>query len=1405
MTCPDKAQDKDFQRLIKLLGDSETAAYRMWKYHEQSNPGNGSINALNTFIKPTSEKIHAINESFRNLRLEENTHTYHWDGDSSISIKSYSSALDDIPEIAHRKTESDETFADSGTNIHNLFSEIVKIGDPSSPAIRKLAFDKGIPDSALEQLFKLKTRMESMGTLLTEQIVYTENTAQGVPIAGTADIIIYGKDGKKYIVDLKTIYHTPTTQRKGIKDIWKDGTSYLRKIKRYSAQVVGYGRMTEWVDQQAVSDHFIVPIEIELNDFKDLSKGYKTMKVRDMESVRDLGFMDYATRTTDIIFGDASFPPSEKSIIGTDDSSQVYRNLTGDISSQDRSPEELARLVQRGKQNGVNGYYSGADKQSFRPFNDQFDSDAQLQQIIGEYINRSMRVNSDLSYSIKNYLESNDNSHLRMLGANLTKIEKVLEPFLGTEGLPRKDIRVQNLHEINGFKDKKNWVIIEEGKNTHLLYIGTENLKTRFSTKGVDNKSLFGKYQDALHLTHWVNSSLQNTFGDARKFEGTLIALKLKESNPSTRFGMTMVYGLGGGIYAGMIDLKETLATVKQIADDPDIRSKVLTPEIMKLIGRKELFQYENYRTDYLDMLNHYIKVRYPGGTSNLSELVKQLSDYSLDASKRKEMFEIIQEHLVSNTDLGRDASVDYETYLLASFYNQLQGIDISLLPNSLYRTMIAPTQNVLNPMLQNLNVKLQNGVNRMSTEFWGNYKTKYNEALNKFLKKRGFGERIEDRLIGNTPRHYDELYKKMTVKTQTKNGVEELVVPAFKFWDEDSAEFNALIPEAQNLIKVSNDMVEFFAKNNDIEWKRGNLPLVRASLANKFFNSYQTGGTKAYKDLINSMLLDLESNFGVGEDRPSSSENIFYKQRYDKFVDPRHEMMGRGTDGFVNMDTYYKWSNNLESMMDVFAIQGLRHSVFNEVGASIRAVNSVFKWHKSNLLVDRLDSNIQWTEYVSKVNLDNMDIDSGTGLNRATRLLSRVASFGLYAANPMTAATTYLGNEFTLWSESIANLISKSTRFSPSSKIKASAIFKGAVGKRVVDPESLSKIDLLMKKFRLFNEDISSLLNGYHREGDKYLFRSKYMYSMLNGADYATRAQAMIAQLIEDGAWDAYTVADGKLNYSESRDLRFNGQGKFTREQGRALRQSLLANLGQRPEESLSSGHDENLGNSIRAYANYLLGSTDRETRSLANFTWWGKLFLGSKSWLPAKLDRWILGLGDNYRESSGLIGEYVFDVDENGNTVAFWKGEQMEGIIMSWMAVIDNLRRAKDQRKPLTKLQINNITRSIGDMLIALVAVAIASAIPDDKDETIQDDILSMILRRSADDLLSIYTVISLDEFLWTPVSLSWMSNVMSRSVQAVTNTDPDRLLRIIPIANQLEKLYEFTSNSEFELTEK
>jgi hypothetical protein len=105
----------------------------------------------------------------------------------------------------------------------------------------------------------------------------------------------------------------------------------------------------------------------------------------------------------------------------------------------------------------------------------------------------------------------------------------------------------------------------------------------------------------------------------------------------------------------------------------------------------------------------------------------------------------------------------------------------------------------------------------------------------------------------------------------------------------------------------------------------------------------------------------------------------------------------------------------------------------------------------------------------------------------------------------------------------------------------------------------------------------------------------------------------------------------------------------------------------------------------------------------------------------------------------------------------------------------------------------------------VIALAAIAIASSIPDDDDETLRDDLTALMIRRATDDLLTFYTLVTVDDFLWTPVSLSWLNNVMGRSFSAVMNREPDDLLRITPIANQLDKLYEFTADSEFNLTEK
>lgn len=1404
----------EYNKLVNLLNGDTRAAYRMWRAHEDLHPGQGIEKSFETFNRPIQDKIDAIENAVKNIEFDDINHKYSWKGDSSIQIASMSEMVDTIPElsikITGRNIEKLSIYSESGTLIHDLFQKITQSSDPvNDENLKKFASDRGIPQGLLNQLFDLKTRLSKMGTLVSEKVLYAENSAEGARIAGRSDLIIYSPEGRKYIVDLKTTYRTQEKKKSGDK-VWDPLAYNSYKAKRYSVQTMGYGRMTEWADNQPVSDHFIVPIELELVNENDISFGYADGKVLPMESIKSWKTDSYATRQLDIIFGKSSFAPSSAAIIGKDDSSDVFSTLTGSIATHIASPSERALRVKRGYRGGIFGYIDSAG--NHHAFTSS-DPAAQNQQIVDEYVKKSEKVNNDLALGVANYLESGDVKYLRSIGDKLRIIETSLRPFIR-----RNDIKVSNLSDIKGFEDKKNWIIIEDGKNRHLIYIGAEDLNRKFSTEGYANNSLFGKFGNKLR-TDRINSPYKNTLGDARKFEGVLIAMKLKEANPDIGFGLNMVFGIGNGsAFGDAIDIKEGLETIKSIKNDPILIENIFgtAKSLLDTINNKSLLDHKSYRADWLEILKNYMESRKEEG-NNVGLIVAQLDNISKDQSKRAEMLKKVESYFKDYVNMGRNVNTDDATFLLANFYFQMQEMDVSLLPVNVYNKLVSLPQNVGNPLLQKLNAKLHTGANKLSQGFWSQYKDEFNAALKKFYDEKGLTFNIlgiegyigtELFNPGNTANSYDELFVKEKKKIQTQEGIKEIEFNTFRFHSENSDEFKALSPAAQNLIKISKKIIKKQAEKNNIKWDvEGAVPLVRASLANRIQSMKNSGVPGRYRDLINDLLLDFDSSFGMGEDRKASDVNIFHSQANTLLEDKREALLGVQADGFVNVDDYSQWSTDLESIMDIFVVEGLRHEVFNELGTSLKAANSIYQWYNSNLLEGRLDGNIDWVNIVKTVNLDNRDVDANTTLNKISRIASRASSVGLYAFNPFTAATAYLGNELTLLSESIANSLSNSNRFSASSRLRAIREVSKVFSTRFFDSEAYDKISLLMRKFRMFNEDIGSLLNGYHKSGDKFILRSKYMFTLLSGADYQSRMHIMIAQMIEDGSWDAYSVVDGRLIYDESKDQRFNSASKLTPQQRTALRNIIAANNADEVGAKLSDGYDDNMINSIRNHANYLLGTNDRESRSLMNFMWTGKAFLASKNWLTAKVDRYTLGLGLDKSPESGTIGQYVFEQDANGNTYAFWKGDQLEGIIMSWLAMFDNLRRTKEQKVPLTEVQKNNISRSLTDVAIVTLSLALmAIEWPWEEDKkNLRGEAASKIYRNALDDLLTLTNLVANPSFVWTPIGFAYFETTGKRVFRSVYDMDPEPLLKSIPIARELERLYEITYNEDFEIVNK
>lgn len=1372
---PKDPQYSYYEKLVNLVGDK--AAFRIWNYFESLLPGSAYTRTLDQFDSSKFtlfEKEDILKKTAGGLVKHGNIYKH-----GSDTIDSVSRRLDDFSEIAYTGTETGEQYQESGTKIHALFERIAK-GETETEAL-KWATDNGIPSALYYQLKNLQARLSSRGKILSEQVLYTGKTPEAKSLAGTSDIILLTNDGKIEIYDLKTINLTPSLRSKmkpGQKEIWGPEMRGGKKGKRYSSQLLTYGRMVEWTLRQPVSDHFIVPIEVEFNE-DDTLKGYKQVKVLDPENIRSWGHENFATGIVDQIFHEKSSPGNTVSIIPGDTSGQLFTSLTGAISG--KTDDYLTAAKQIHERNLT---FSGESKgfyadNKFHRYADTTNKGAQIQQIV-DYLVANPQNDLGISESVQRYLSTGDSNSLRASGIKSEQVIKLLSNF------KLQGYNVNSLNGISGFEDKVNWLLINKENEHHLIYVGRENLNKRFSTNGTLNNSLFGKHidkQEAINLSF----GLENTFADARKLEGSIIMMKLRESNPNIRFHITGVIGTTG-YYAGSIDHQNNLKVLQRMYDHPILKN-LLSEDIVRMLGKKELVDPKSYKSQFIDVVGSYLKSVHP--SDSLQNLGNAINNYAADATKKAELKFFLQDEIARRKTFGDSEESNYELYLLSGLLLELDNIIPDLTPVSWMNSRAGMPQNIANQMIGAINNALNTSINKLSQMFRNDYKNDFEQKLDALFKSKSLIDRwVVDPLTGDTPRYYQNLFKKERRDVINSSGEKtNQEIHLFEFWDEDSPQFNALNSEEQSFIRYVNDTLEKFAKRSNISWTRGKLPLVRSSSANTFWNAFRNKDPRAINNAVKQQLVDIESNFGFGDNEIINSGNMFAVQSRDG---KREEMMGIDASGAVNMEDYMKWSTNIEAMSDVFVIQSLRNATLNNVGGMMHAANSILNWYKSNLIGERLDPLIDFTKTSFEANVNNRDVDAGTKENMAARLLGRLSALTMIAARPSTALISYVGSELTLFSQSISNSLVSNGRFTAGSLLKAKGIVAAAAGGKAFNADLSEKVNLLMREFRLFNEDVSSLLNGYHRSGDKYLFTTKHLFSLMNGADWMSRSSLMVAQMIDDGTWDAYSVVDGKLVYDQDKDERFGTKSKYSKSEQEALKKTIGESVGYK-DNKLVSAYDDQMRNSVRGMANYLLGGFDRETRAMINFRWWGKLLVSMKNWLPAKIQRWT-----NPRFESQMIGEYVFQTNDAGENIAVWKGEQIEGIFMSLNAMTKWIKDTVvgAQSTPLTKIQKDNLIRATGDLaLIALSTLAAIELGDDDEDKIGVDDWTANIIRRGAEDLTVIYNIISGDDFLWTSVPLEYLSSVAKTLTNALTgDVDLEKIGRVVPVSRQVEELNYF-----------
>lgn len=1409
LVCPNYNSD-EWKRLTEKLGEGSLAPAQQVKSMKMFMENGQEVNAALARLNPASHSIRVKEEKVRALSdrvvfigtPDENGQPRHEYRDRSGEVlTSVSRKLDEIPALAYRGDDAGMLYSDSGTAIHSVFDQYAN--GVAITNIREYATKNNIPQSVVDYAASFIDGLKATGTVLSEVNLRDPN----LPIAGRADIIHIKNDGTVDIYDVKTAYRTPH-KIIGNKKIWNPIEDYDGyKAQRYSTQLEFYSQMIEKAIGHPVSGQFIIPIEVEFKDNTPTS-GISSLAPVGTENTSKYGYQRRSRQLVDEALGVKRISPLP-GLPTVDDSSDLITRLTGVVqnvnSNLDAQADDML-VPSRGfirTKGGFKGYWNG---KSFVTFKSQTDYASQKQQIISEYLSQQERNFRDIVPSVLNYIETGKDTFLSSKGQPFTELRHILDPYV------KLGYTVNSLSEVKGFEDKRNWIIIRKDNKTDLLYIGSEDIKRPFNVSreskvinrllGSD-KSLFGNIGFSLNDAKYeLGSSLRNTIGDAKKLEGAMIAMKLKDIDQVITFDRILIHSLGSNTAIPQhAILAEVLPVVKSLIGHPRASSFVPTT-YQSIVAKPELFLPATYQQDfaksYHDLLGDALDFR--------DKIVLDTVDtFTKTQANQGDVEGVILQRIQDINDNGdTSASSLDQKRLLAEMLYQVRNVPTHVQPVSKYfERWASMPQNIGNQIIQDVVLEFRNALSRVRAEFWEGYKKDFNKTIKALFSSSGnLIGKLGDYTISNTTRYYDPLMQKQDFKYQIidKNGAQKEVATSmnnFSLVAEDSDAFNKLTHEQQATIRKFNDTIEKASKQMGVEWVRGRIPLVKATFYNKFYRA-NNGQEESYTGLLQRAFDSVEENFtnGLDTSKPGSLGTRFANQANTDLSDRRLEMLGISSDGHIQLDKHAEFETNLEVVADTFMMEAIRVNQFNRVNALFSAANSIFEWQKSRLFEDAVGVNLDWLKVWKDAQIHMRDQDSGTVQAKGVNALNKMASMSL-VTKPTVAITAYLSQQLSVFSQAVSNSIGKTADFSLGNWNQAFGM--------TMNPANKEKIDLLMDQYGIFNLSMSELTNGHRRYGNKSIFRLKYLYGMLNTGDWMTRSQIMVAQMLKHGNWDAHSVVDGKLVYDENKDARFNGNG-LDAEKGKVLKESTMRELEQQGVSSvdgkLPRAYGTTEANYLKNMSDSIIGGFDRESRALYSFLSFGKFIGLFKTWLPARLNAMF-----DTKFTSQLNKDLHFEKKPDGSYAAVWTGREMEGMLHTFLYMKWYIQKYREN--PYQKLSLhqkNNIRLMAVHASVLASATILALAFEaDDEDEDPWRIYAASTLQKSLGDILATYNVFALKDFLYTPIAVVFIDRVLSQlwnvvaGEKEITRDTLTPLINKIPVASTFNQILSVVDGEE------
>jgi len=220
--------------------------------------------------------------------------------------------------------------------------------------------------------------------------------------------------------------------------------------------------------------------------------------------------------------------------------------------------------------------------------------------------------------------------------------------------------------------------------------------------------------------------------------------------------------------------------------------------------------------------------------------------------------------------------------------------------------------------------------------------------------------------------------------------------------------------------------------------------------------------------------------------------------------------------------------------------------------------------------------------------------------------------------------------------------------------------------------------------------------------------WHSRWMLWASGAPDYLNRMSLFVAQMMEDGTFDAHSMVDGVLVYDWKKDKRFAdyAAGRKSSPNYNKQRALYLAVLAEHNKDSsmlngvqlqegdaLPRAYTTQEQQSLKMFSDYVHGPFDHENKIMIHHTLLGSLFAQFRTWLTAKKQQYTMA-GDKYQVGSWEhakdldgsllylryddkgIAEYTTEVTDVPYMA--WKGRFMEGLYQSIVRTYSEFKKS-------------------------------------------------------------------------------------------------------------------------------